>query len=108
MQWPSWFQSAIQERLDGVTARIQFDRSMDKYRIEEKRAFETLFLNVDVADSPEFAEWEDKHHFRQALENERLYLQGMRDGAKLVMALLSEFYIPSNGQDSKKSDHPWN
>jgi len=90
MQLPSWFQSAIQERLDDITARIQFDPNLSQYRTEEKQAFEALFSIDDSKCSPEFMEWEDKQSYRRALENERLYLQGMRDGAKLVMALLSD------------------
>ncbi len=90
MQWPPWFQIAIQERLDDVTARIQFDPNMNSYRVEEKKAFEALFSKESAMECPEFAEWEDKHHYRQALENERIYLQGMRDGAKLVVGLLSD------------------
>ncbi|WP_372628911.1 hypothetical protein [Cohnella sp.] len=100
MEWPSWFQSAIQERLDEVTARIQFDPSVSRHRVEEKQAFEALFSRMDIM--PEFAEWEDKHHYRQALENERLYLQGMRDGARLVMALLSDLHVSDNVRDSEK------
>lgn len=34
---------------------------------------------------PGYTEWEDKHHFSRTLENERLYLQGMRDGAQLKL-----------------------
>jgi hypothetical protein len=44
---------------------------------------------MDKMGSPEFMDWEDKHHFKLATENERLYLQGMKDGAQLVLALLA-------------------
>jgi hypothetical protein len=90
MDFPVWFQSAIQERLDDVSARIQFHPELSKYRAEEKRAIEALFSCVNATKCPEFMEWEDKHHYNRALENERLYLQGMRDGAKLIIALLSD------------------
>ena len=90
MEFPSWFQSAIQERLDDVAARIQFHADLREYREEEKQAFEVLFPNISLTDCPEYSEWEDRHHYRRALENERLYLQGMRDGAKLVIAMLSD------------------
>jgi hypothetical protein len=106
MQWPSWFQSAIQERLDDVTARIQYDPRMSQHRAEEKQAFEALFSHNKTTDCPEFAEWEDKHHYIRALENERLYLQGMRDGAKLVMALLSDCCVPVNEHGFAKAEQP--
>lgn len=90
MEIPSWFQSAIQDRLDEVTARIQFNPNTSKYRAEEKRAFEALF-SCDVSESNQkFMDWEDKRSYRCALDNELLYLQGMRDGAKLVVALMSD------------------
>lgn len=90
MEFPSWFQSVIQDRLDSVAARILYHPDLSKPRAEEKEAFNALISHVSTKQSPEFSDWEDKHHYRRALENERLYLQGMRDGAKLVMALLSD------------------
>ncbi|XID90372.1 hypothetical protein ACF3MZ_17680 [Paenibacillaceae bacterium WGS1546] len=90
MEFPSWFQSVIQDRLDSVAARILYHPDLSKPRAEEKEAFNALLTSVNTKLSPEYMEWEDKHHYRRALENERLYLQGMRDGAKLVMALLSD------------------
>ncbi|MFC4304893.1 hypothetical protein [Cohnella boryungensis] len=106
MQWPSWFQSAIQERLDDATARIQYDSRMSQHRAEEKKAFEALFSHKETTGCPEFAEWEDKHHYMRAWENERLYLQGMRDGANLIMALLSDCCAPVNEQGSAKTEKP--
>ncbi|NEZ42611.1 hypothetical protein GQA12_13760 [Paenibacillus alvei] len=36
---------------------------------------------------PEFSEWEDWHHHKQGIVNERLYLQGMKDGIQLAAVL---------------------
>lgn len=33
---------------------------------------------------PEFADWEDHQYLKQALMNERLYLQGLKDGMQLA------------------------
>lgn len=83
-----------------------FHPDLSKYRAEEKRAFEALFSHVNITQCPEFMEWEDKHHYCRSLENEQLYLQGMRDGAKLVTALLSDpfaiFAGQAGGSDSEK------
>ncbi|MNG42106.1 hypothetical protein D3C84_1317550 [compost metagenome] len=38
---------------------------------------------------PEFEAWEDRHHFKQSIINEWLYLQGMKDGFQLAVELLS-------------------
>lgn len=89
MEFPSWFRSAIQRRLDHVSAQIERHADLHKFRVEESLAYEAVFSGMDKMESPEFMEWEDKHHFKLALENERLYLQGMRDGVQLVLALLA-------------------
>jgi hypothetical protein len=102
MEFPTWFQSAIQRRLDYVSARIERHPDLCKYRAEEEAAFEAMFSSADQTQGLEFMEWEDKHHFMRALENERLYLQGMRDGAQLVVALLSDPFI-SSGHDTVKA-----
>jgi len=89
MEIPSWFQSAIQRRLGHISARIGKAPELRKFRIEEKEAFSALFSGIDKTRLPGFMEWEDKHHYMRALEGERLYLQGMRDGAQLVFALMA-------------------
>lgn len=106
MEFPSWFQNAIQRRLDHVSARIERHPELSRCRDEEKTAFQTMFSGVDKTQLPAFMEWEDKQHFTRALENERLYLQGMRDGAHLVFALLSD-PLPSGDEvlaTSKKTE----
>lgn len=103
MEFPSWFQSAIQERLDEVSARIQFQPYLRKYRLEEKGALEALFSCEKMTQCPEYTEWEDKHHYCRGLENERLYLQGMRDGARLAIALMSDPFAEQGGANSDKS-----
>ena len=67
-----------------------------KWRVEEKKAFDALFSGVDKMQLPGFMEWEDNRHFNRALENERLYLQGMKDGAQLVFALLAAPAAPDD------------
>ncbi|WP_080835091.1 hypothetical protein [Cohnella massiliensis] len=90
MEFPLWFQNAIQRRLDHVSARIEHHPELRRCRDEEKSAFQAMFSGVDMTQLPAFMEWEDKHHFKQAIMNEWLYLQGMRDGAQLVFALLAD------------------
>ncbi|MFD1174835.1 hypothetical protein ACFQ3W_00740 [Paenibacillus puldeungensis] len=90
MQIPPWFQSAIQQRLDAVMAQIERQPDLRKLRAEEHEAFDAMFPGVDKTRLPGFMEWEDKHLFRRASENERLYMQGVRDGVQLVIALLND------------------
>ncbi|MED4599638.1 hypothetical protein P9314_02830 [Paenibacillus validus] len=89
MDFPPWFRQAIQGRLDDVSARIEYNPELNRIRAEESKAFQVLFAGMDIGRMPEFAEWEDKHHFKQAIMNEWLYLQGMKDGIQLAVALLS-------------------
>jgi hypothetical protein len=89
VSFPMWFLQAIQGRLEEVSAQIEYDSKLGRIREEESEAFQALFASVDVGRMPEFVDWEDKHHFRQAIQNERLYLQGLKDGVQLAAALLS-------------------
>lgn len=88
MKLPTWFKSVIQHRLDDVSARIIRYPEISKIRKEEDSAFQKLFSDMDIVTRPEFSEWEDKHHYKIALENEALYWQGMKDGAQLVYVVL--------------------
>lgn len=90
MEFPAWFQTAIQQRLDYISARIERHPELSARRQEEYKAFQALFNSVDKTQMPEFMEWEEKAHFTRAIENEHLYLQGMRDGAQIVLALLTD------------------
>ncbi|MEK5321050.1 MULTISPECIES: hypothetical protein [Paenibacillus] len=45
---------------------------------------------MDIVNRPGFSEWEDKHHYKQALENEALYWQGMKYGAQFVYVVLEK------------------
>ncbi|MBW4841674.1 MAG: hypothetical protein KZY74_19990 [Paenibacillaceae bacterium] len=106
MEFPSWFQTAIQRRLDHVSARIECHSELCKRREEEHATFHAMLSGVEQAQLPAFMEWEEKQHFTRALENEHLYLQGMRDGVQLAFALLSD-PIPSGGEamaNLKKTD----
>ncbi|TYA10580.1 hypothetical protein FRY98_22495 [Paenibacillus faecis] len=106
MEFPLWFQNAIQRRLDHVSARIEHHPELRRCRDEEESAFQAMFSGVDMTQLPAFMEWEDKHHFKQSIMNEWLYLQGMRDGAQLVFALLAD-PLPSGDEvlaRSKKTE----
>lgn len=88
MELPSWFQSAIQERLEHVVARIEHHPELRKLRAEESSAFEAMFSGADRTKLPGFIDWEDKHHYKRGIENEHLYIKGLRDGVQLAITLL--------------------
>lgn len=108
MDLPSWLQGAIQERLEQVMARIERQPELRKLRDEECLALEAMLSGADRAKIPGYMDWEDKHHFRRGVENEQLYIQGLRDGVQLAFTLL-ESPNSVSGQsrtalDSVKSD----
>lgn len=93
MELPSWFLSAIEHRIEQVTASMERQPEIRKLRVEEREAFDAMFPDADREDRAKlstFMDWEDKHHFKRAIENECLYLQGMRDGVQLIAAMLSD------------------
>lgn len=50
MGLPSWLLSAIEQRLDQVTAWVERHPELDKLRVEESEAFDAMFPSVDSVD----------------------------------------------------------
>ena len=90
MDFPPWLQQAIQARLDEVTARIEHDPELSRVREEKEEAFEGFFAGKDIEQTPEYAEWESRYIVSKGIENERLYMQGLRDGIQLTVSLLGQ------------------
>ncbi|MGG1599079.1 hypothetical protein [Paenibacillus naphthalenovorans] len=92
MKFPPWFREAIQKRLDNVSDLIENHSELSRIRENERKAFERLFAGMDIGRMPEFAGWEDCQHLKQAIMNEWLYLQGLKDGIQLASALSSHLH----------------
>ncbi|SDC95821.1 hypothetical protein SAMN05428987_3528 [Paenibacillus sp. CF095] len=90
MKLPPWLQQAIQARLDEVSARIEHDLELSRIRGGTDEAFEVLFAGKDVEQTPEYTEWENRYIVSKGIENERLYMQGLRDGIQLTVSLLGQ------------------
>ncbi|WKL00537.1 hypothetical protein Q0F98_26370 [Paenibacillus amylolyticus] len=88
MDFPPWMQRAIQARLDEVTSRIEHDPELNRVRGGTDEAFEALFAGKNVEQTPEYTEWENRYIISKGIENERLYMQGLRDGIQLTVSLL--------------------
>lgn len=95
MRIPAWFWQAIDSRLEEVSAQIELHTDLKRVRAEENEAFQALFPGTDISRMPGFADWEDRHHFKQSIINERLYFQGIKDGAQLAFALMAPS-VPSD------------
>ncbi|WP_145320175.1 hypothetical protein [Paenibacillus xylanexedens] len=102
MDFPPWMQRAIQARLDEVSALIEHDPGLSRVRGETDEAFEALFTGDDVKNTPEFTEWENRYFVTKGIENERLYMQGLRDGIQLTVSLLGQSML--NDRDNDRQD----
>ncbi|NMI03159.1 hypothetical protein HF638_04190 [Paenibacillus sp. SZ31] len=90
MNFPPWLEQAIQVRLDEVSARIEHDPVLSRVREEKDEAFDGLFAGKDIEQTPEYAEWESRYIVSKGIENERLYMQGLKDGIQLTVSLLGQ------------------
>ncbi|WP_091015111.1 MULTISPECIES: hypothetical protein [Paenibacillus] len=90
MNFPPWLEQAIQVRLEEVSAQIGQDPELSRVRGETEEAFEALFASKDVEQTPEYAEWENRYIVSKGIENEQLYMQGLRDGIQLTVSLLGQ------------------
>ncbi|MDN4605834.1 hypothetical protein P5G61_31745 [Paenibacillus sp. F6_3S_P_1C] len=90
MDFPPWMLRAIQARLDEVSSRIEHDPELSRIRGETDEAFEALFASKDTEQTVEYAEWENRYIVSKGIENERLYMQGLRDGIQLTVSLLGQ------------------
>jgi hypothetical protein len=100
MDFPPWMQRAIQARLDEVTVQIEHDPELSLVRGETDEAFEILFAGKDIEQTPEYAEWENRYIVSKGIENERLYMQGLRDGIQLTASLLGQSMLVERGHES--------
>ncbi|KAA8785444.1 hypothetical protein EC604_16505 [Paenibacillus amylolyticus] len=100
MDFPPWMQRAIQARLDEVSARIEQDPELSSVREETDEAFEALFAGKQIELTPEYAEWENRYIVSKGIENERLYMQGLRDGIQLTVSLLGQSMLVERGHES--------
>lgn len=101
MDFPPWMQRAIQARLDEVTSRIEHDPELSRVRGRTDEAFGVLFADKDVEQTPEYIEWENRYIVSKGIENERLYMQGLRDGIQLTVSLLSQSKSMPEKSDSE-------
>ncbi|MDT9722795.1 hypothetical protein QVE09_28270 [Paenibacillus sp. ClWae2A] len=88
MDFPPWLEQAIQARLEEVSAQVEQDSELSRVRWETDEAFATLFADKDVEQTAEYTEWENRYIVSKGIENERLYMQGLRDGIQLTVSLL--------------------
>ncbi|MDR6726943.1 hypothetical protein J2W91_005468 [Paenibacillus amylolyticus] len=100
MDFPPWIQRTIQARLDEVSSRIEQDHDLGRIRVETDEAFKALFAGKDVEQTAEYAEWENRYIVSKGIENERLYMQGLRDGIQLTASLLDQSMLVEKGHES--------
>ncbi|WP_315794984.1 hypothetical protein [Paenibacillus sp. BIC5C1] len=99
MDFPPWLQQAIQARLDEVSAQIEHDPELSRVRGETDEVFEALFASKDVEQTPGYAVWESRYIVTKGIENEQLYMQGLRDGIQLTVSLLGQSMLTDRDND---------
>lgn len=99
MDFPPWMQRAIQARLYEVSERIEQDPELSRVRGETDEAFEALFAGKELEQLPAYAEWESRYIVNKGIENERLYMQGLRDGIQLTVSLLGQSMLTDRDND---------
>ncbi|OMF43338.1 hypothetical protein CXK86_28005 [Paenibacillus sp. BGI2013] len=104
MDFPPWLQQAIQARLEEVSAQIEQDPELSRVRGETDEAFATLFAGKDVEETPEYAEWENRYIVSRGVENEQLYMQGLRDGIQLTVSLLGQSMPEENDMKAQSNN----
>ncbi|HFL3236645.1 TPA: hypothetical protein ACG3KH_004079 [Clostridioides difficile] len=100
MDFPPWLQQAIQARLDEVSARIEHDPELNRVRGETDEAFDALFAGEEVEQTLKYTEWENRYIVSKGIENEKLYMQGLRDGIQLTVFLLGQSVLEERGFES--------
>ncbi|SEB10724.1 hypothetical protein [Paenibacillus sp. 276b] len=101
MDFPPWIQRVIQARLDEVSALIEYDPELSRVRGETDEAFGALFGGEDVEQTAEYIEWENRYIVSKGIENEWLYMQGLRDGIQLTVSILGQ----STPEESNTKTH---
>ncbi|WP_366345973.1 hypothetical protein [Paenibacillus amylolyticus] len=104
MDFPPWLQQAIQARLEEMSSRIEHDPELSRVRGETDEAFEALFAGKNVEQTPEFTEWENRYIVSKGIENERLYMQGLRDGIQLTVSLLGQSMPEENDTKAQSNN----
>ncbi|WP_413404669.1 hypothetical protein [Paenibacillus amylolyticus] len=104
MDFPPWMQRAIQARLDEVSALIEHDSELSRVRGETDESFEAMFEGEDVEQTPGYAEWENRYIVSKGIENERLYMQGLRDGIQLTVSLLGQSMPEENDTKAQSNN----
>lgn len=83
--------------------QIEHDPELSRVREETDEAFVVLFAGKDIEQTPEYAEWENRYIVCKGIENEWLYMQGLRDGIQLTASLLGQSMLVEKGHESDQS-----
>ncbi|WP_044479536.1 hypothetical protein [Paenibacillus antibioticophila] len=68
MEFPAWFQDAIQGRLDYILAKIERHPNIQKLRDEKQAAFRKLELDMNERQKSNFLDWEEKQTLALAVK----------------------------------------
>ena len=86
--FPDWFKTALQTRFDEQSFQSLQDPKVKSLREKMQAASKSLKQCLDETVRPCFFKWEEECNYLHGQELEWMYMQGVRDGAQLVLALM--------------------
>jgi len=86
--FPDWFKTALQTRFDEQSFQSLQDPKIKSLREKVQTASKSLKQCLDETVKLCFLKWEEECNYLHGQELEWLYMQGVRDGAQLVLALM--------------------
>jgi len=94
--FPSWLKEAMQHRFDELAVQAYHDPKLASTRTRFEKTLDQIKTQLGEPNRVLFLEWEDDNHYIHSAEKEWLYLQGVRDGAEIQIALMGNQRKPDS------------
>ncbi|MDB5054971.1 MAG: hypothetical protein JWM44_3021 [Bacilli bacterium] len=88
MTFPLWFNETIQKRLEAISLPMKQDDLIHSENIRFDEVFRSFMAGLDEEMKAQFLLLEELWVGLEGLEKESIYVQGMKDGAQLLLSLL--------------------
>lgn len=88
--FPDWMSEALSARFDQQAIQASKYPPIKKLREQMKETTERFRQNIGDAGETDFLRWEEECNYWHAEEMEWLYMQGVKDGAQMLLSLISK------------------
>ena len=89
MEFPIWFTEAMQRRFELICVQLQQDEFIRMEHAQFNSVFQVFLRGLNEDEKAQFLQVEELWVRLEALEKEWIYTQGMKDGALLWMAWMT-------------------